>query len=151
MKNRLSTSDRIIKWNPNIDTTCVLCKQNIETKNHLFFSCSYSNQIWGKLMKELLRTQYTEERDDIIALLLDRQYNQVKLFLMRYAFQVTVHTIWRERNRMRHGEKHLPYTLTLKTIDKTIRNGLSTIKRHGDHRMEEGLDIVVWYKISLVK
>ena len=42
------------------------------------------------------------------------------MFLLRYTFQASVHAIWREINRCKHGEKELPYTLLPKTIDKML-------------------------------
>lgn len=68
-----------------------------------------------------------------MSLLLDINYmgHNATIFV-RYASQAAAHTIWRERNRRRHGEKKLPYTLLIKVIDKTIRNRLSTIKKQGD-------------------
>ena len=65
------------------------------------------------------------------------------MFLLRYAFKASAHAIWREKNRRRHGEKELPNTLLIKTIDKNVRNRLSTIKRQGDHKMNAGLS--VWF------
>lgn len=44
--NRLSTMDRITQWDPGADATCVLCKREPESRNHLFFECSFSNQCW---------------------------------------------------------------------------------------------------------
>lgn len=143
MQNRLSTCDRVMKWNPAIDPKCVLCKQDIESRDHLFYTCPFSGQIWRKLVKGLLLARYTGKWEEIVAILLDQRIDRVKLFLLRYTFQATAHSIWRERNRRRHGEKELPPTLLTKVIDKNVRNRLSTIKRLGDHKLESGLR--VWF------
>ena len=50
IRERLATKDRISKYKPNIDLTCVLCKAGLESHNHLFFECSYSVGIWSSLM-----------------------------------------------------------------------------------------------------
>lgn len=128
MRDRLSTCDRIVKWNPTINSTCVLFQQSMETRNHLFFSCSYSSKIWQKLMRGLLQSRYTEEWENIIALLLDSRQERVRLFLLRYTFQAAAHTIG---------------ALFQKTIDKNVRNRLSTIRRQGDHKLDDGLQIWV--------
>ena len=44
--DRLSTMDRVSKWRQGADEVCVLCKNAPETRNHLFFECPYSTQIW---------------------------------------------------------------------------------------------------------
>ena len=43
--NRLSTMDRVYRWNQGVDTTCALCKTAQESRDHLFFECSYSTQV----------------------------------------------------------------------------------------------------------
>lgn len=143
MQNRSSTCDRMMKWNSAIDPMRVLCKQDFETRDHMFYICLFSCQIWRKLVKEILLARYTEKWEEIVAILLDKRLERVKLFLLRYTFQATTHSIWRERNRRRHGEKELPYILLTKIIDKNVRNRLSTIKRIGDHKLESGLR--VWF------
>ncbi|XP_048604689.1 uncharacterized protein LOC125582176 [Brassica napus] len=50
MLGRLSTGDRMKNWNANVDASCVLCNNPLETAEHLFFQCSYSKQIWEVLM-----------------------------------------------------------------------------------------------------
>lgn len=47
--NRLATGDRVIKWNLQTDAQCVLCKPPMETREHLFFSCPLSQEIWLNL------------------------------------------------------------------------------------------------------
>lgn len=53
-RGRLSTMDRISQWSQGIDTTCVLCKNTPESRNHLFFECSFSTQVWEHLVKCIL-------------------------------------------------------------------------------------------------
>lgn len=45
MLNRMSTLDRVAQWSQGVDTTCLLCKNDVETRDHLFFACSYSSQV----------------------------------------------------------------------------------------------------------
>lgn len=46
-----------------------------------------------------------------------------------------------------HGEHELPPIQVTKTIGKNIRNRLSTIKRRGDSKYDEGYEYV-WVKIA---
>ncbi|XP_013624635.1 PREDICTED: uncharacterized protein LOC106330761 [Brassica oleracea var. oleracea] len=46
MHNKLSTGDRMLLWNVGIDVICVLCQQQLETRDHLFFGCAYSQNFW---------------------------------------------------------------------------------------------------------
>ncbi|XP_021843570.2 uncharacterized protein [Spinacia oleracea] len=51
--NRLATKDRLISWNLPIQRSCGLCQVHDETLCHLFFECSYANEIWTAVLQEL--------------------------------------------------------------------------------------------------
>lgn len=51
--NRLSTGDRMLKWNSQAVDSCWLCHSAIETRDHLFFECSYSADVWRGTIKGL--------------------------------------------------------------------------------------------------
>ena len=65
----------------------VLCLSIMETWNHLFFSCQYSAQVWSSLMSGLLKDDYSTDWNVTTTLIKDPNYNQDKLFIIRYVFQ----------------------------------------------------------------
>lgn len=122
MLNRLTTGDRMLLWNINIDAGYVLCNQHLETREHLFFDCSYSQEVWKGLCTQLLRSRFTYHWQEILGLLADRSQPMLQLFLLRYCFQVAIHSIWRERNNRRPGSQPVILELLIKMIDRQIRN-----------------------------
>ena len=52
-RDRLSTGDRILKWNPRAVSTCWLCHTAVENRDHLFFECPYSEAVWKGIIKDL--------------------------------------------------------------------------------------------------
>ena len=60
-------------------------------------------------------------------------------FLIRYAFQALVHSIWRERDWGRHGEQSKNEQVLIKCVDRTIRLKLLSVKGKGKKYFEEGL------------
>lgn len=128
MLDRLSTMDRVHKWNPSVDMTCVLCKRAAETRDHLFFTCHYSAQVWQYLTKGILCDQYTEVWREIVGLLTVGNREKKSLFCLSYSFQASVHAVWKERNKIRHGDKALPMEVLKKLVDKGIRNRLSLLR-----------------------
>lgn len=44
--NRLYTRDRLRRWGLTVPATCVLCNTQPESRDHLFFECSFSSSIW---------------------------------------------------------------------------------------------------------
>lgn len=98
MHNKLSTGDRMLLWNVGIDVICVLCQQQLETRDHLFFGCAYSQNFWLWLVRCLLPSRFSDQWQDIIVILADNSISTLKLYLIRYNFQAALHSIWREQN-----------------------------------------------------
>ena len=48
--NRLPTKERIKSWGLEVDETCVLCRNAEETRDHMFFDCDFSRQIWKEVL-----------------------------------------------------------------------------------------------------
>jgi len=138
-KNRVTTGDKLIKWNPQATSNCILCQHSLETRDHLFFTCPYSLQVWTQLAKGILHTSFTANWKDILKLLHDKGLSKTKSFIVAYIFQNAVHSIWRERNNRRHNEEPSPCERLIRVIDKNIRNRLSTIRSGGEMKFAGGI------------
>ncbi|XP_024004984.1 uncharacterized protein LOC112082115 [Eutrema salsugineum] len=143
VNNRLTTGSLMQRWKGDIDTSCSFCDETVESREHLFFACPYTKEIWEALVGNLMGANFTSNWLELITCITQPPYNAVVSFILRYIFQATVHTIWCERNRRRHGENRTPKELILKRLDITMRNRLSTLKRNGVRRFEDGL--CIWF------
>ena len=122
-----------------MDVICVLCRRDAESRDHLFFDCSYTSQIWEHLMRGVLRDSYTTVWSEVIDLLMKTDWDKRRLFCLRYAFQAAIHMLWRERNKIKHGETPLPMEVVKKLLEKGIRNKLSILRYKGGKGMENAL------------
>ncbi|KAL1220596.1 hypothetical protein V5N11_003304 [Cardamine amara subsp. amara] len=118
IKNRLTTGDTMLSWNVGADPSCVLCHEPLETRNHLFFTCKYSAEVWSGLTHKLPSRKFSTTWEVVIKLLLDTSLGNDILFLIRYTFQLTLHSIWTDRNSRRHGEVATSSALLVCFIDK---------------------------------
>ena len=126
--NRLATGDRIRQWNTQHTSSCVFCNDPMESRDHLFFVCKFSEEVWKGLTQKLLDMRYTCQWDQVIPLLLDQNRDKTELFIVRYVFQATLYAIWRERNQRKHGEEPMTPGQVIKMVDKNVRNRLSSIR-----------------------
>ncbi|XP_024014246.1 uncharacterized protein LOC112088191 [Eutrema salsugineum] len=106
--NRLSTGSRMLQWNISAPTGCVFCDEPLENREYLFFSCPYTKQIWTKLMKGIMGTEFTELWTEVSDRVTRPPYDATRTFILRYIFQAAIHVVWCERNARRHGEPHTP-------------------------------------------
>lgn len=147
MRDRLSTMDRVSIWSLSVDTMCVLCKLAPESRNHLFFECVYSAQVWEQLSLGILRSGYTTDWSIIVSLICASDRGRKQSFCIRYAFQAAVYALWRERNKIRHGEEPMPIATLKKIIDKGIRNKLYLIEKDRRKGMEGALQY--WFETRI--
>ena len=147
VRDKLSTMDRIVKWDPGAVEMCVLCKNASETRSHLFFECSYSAQVWEYLMKGVLCNDYTSAWSELLILINDERMENKKKFCLRYALQATVHALWRERNRIKPEENPMHIEILMKLLEKCMRNKLSLLRTKGVKGWEEGLQF--WFSTRM--
>lgn len=141
MRGRLATGERMQYWNGNTDVSCILCRNPLETLSHLFFECPYSTQVWDNLMRGILKDQHAVGWENITRLITGSSvWSKVKLYIVRYMFQASIHTIWRERNRRRHGEVAVSAEVTIRRLEKHMRNQFTVIRRRGDTDYERGME-----------
>ncbi|KAL0844788.1 hypothetical protein Bca101_018034 [Brassica carinata] len=127
IKDRLSTMDRVAKWSRGIDEVCALCKAAKETRSHLFFDCAYTAQVWEYVAKGLLGSSHTKLWPEILSIITDKTREKKSLFCICYAFQAALYVIWRERNKVIHGEKMMPLAVLKRVTEKGIRNRISLL------------------------
>lgn len=78
---------------------------------------------------------------------MDEKLEKKIKFYLRYAFQTTIHALWRERNKIRHEEKPIPVAAVIKMVDKGIRNKLSLVRAKEVKGWEEVLQF--WFSTRL--
>lgn len=64
IQNRLSTGDRMRKWG--IQQSYVLCGEQDETGDHLFFACPYSYTVWDRLASRLVGRRINPDWQDML-------------------------------------------------------------------------------------
>ena len=143
--NRLLTGDRILNWNTAATIGCCLCPEPLETCNHLFYKCKFSEEVWKSLTLKLLALQFTNEWEGVIRLLSDQTSNSTRLFLIRYVFQSTLSAIWKERNSRRHGESSNSPATLIKSIDKAVRNRISSLCLMGACKYTKAME--TWFSV----
>ncbi|CDY37116.1 BnaC06g03830D [Brassica napus] len=62
--NRCPTRDRLLSWGLQTDPLCLLCNLLPESRNHLFFCCSFSSGIWRNLASKLRFAITSDDWDD---------------------------------------------------------------------------------------
>ncbi|XP_048604915.1 uncharacterized protein LOC125582324 [Brassica napus] len=145
VRNRLQTCDRMLRWSALTNMLCVLCQEEHETCQHLFFKCRYSGKVWKELVGGILKSAFTLEWSEILEVVSQQRssFTAIEMYFLGYAFQALVHSVWRERNARRHGEQPREDKVLIKCVDKLIRLKLLAVKGRSQRYLEEGVS--AWF------
>ncbi|XP_021840133.2 uncharacterized protein [Spinacia oleracea] len=99
LQDRLATKDRLRRWNIIADSVCSLCHNTDESRDHLFFECSYSAEIWSHVLQRsgIHRTSGTWNEKVQWVQKVSRS-TRSKSRLCNSLFCETVYSIWLARN-----------------------------------------------------
>lgn len=131
--NQCMGEDRFL-WR--IQQGCVLCGERDETRDHLFFACPYSYTVWDRVVGKLMGRRINPDWSDMLRYIRNGAANLKNQVLISLLFQVVVYHIWRERNLRRHQQGQKGTELMISTINKTVKNRISSLGYEADHRLE---------------
>ncbi|XP_074266105.1 uncharacterized protein LOC141588570 [Silene latifolia] len=110
VQRKLATIESLISKGLYILNRCILCKQENESHQHLFFCCSYSIEVWHAVLQWIgmdARSNHYEQELLWIAHKNHRRHWQAQWYISCIA--ATVFYIWQERNsRIFRGVEHSP-------------------------------------------
>ena len=81
--NRLHSRDRLITWGMEVPSTCLLCIAADETRQHLYFDCPYSHQVWSFFTSREYLPSYVF--DDAVVWLTNPSPNKNMSFILKYS------------------------------------------------------------------
>ncbi|XP_018448417.1 uncharacterized protein LOC108819900 [Raphanus sativus] len=125
--NRCPTKDRMVEWGLDVDPICTLCNSDIETRDHLYFSCPYSWEIWNT---SAARAGFSTPREwlGILTELGRLKTPDHTRTLALLAWQASIYCIWAERNgRLHRSRFRLPQTV-IKEIHNIIKLRIGAIR-----------------------
>ncbi|KAK3225726.1 hypothetical protein Dsin_005588 [Dipteronia sinensis] len=128
IRGRLSTRDRIHKYDPRAVSTCVLCNSHLESHAHLFFEYLFNRAIWTQILKYYgFPWNSLWWNDFIIWASTHWRGNTPIIVAKKLCLGVAVYHIWRERNcRIFEGTQRTSLVVA-RSIITTIGCRLSSI------------------------
>ncbi|XP_059441594.1 uncharacterized protein LOC132173929 isoform X2 [Corylus avellana] len=138
MKDRLLTGERLLKWGYKGEVQCCFCHSQLETRDHIFFECSFSSRVWKYCMFRCKIDMPPVIWDDLVQLGCNKWgKNSLKCLICQLVLGSVVYNLWRTRNELRHDDVPKTEEQLLKQIFWEIRTRIA-VKR-GFPRTRENL------------
>jgi len=100
----LITKENMCVWGYEGDILCPFCRACIECRDHLFFKCSFSRQIWRNVMQICLEPFPVVDWDDVAMwCMMQLKGKSLKTRLCKLSLGAVVYHIWIQRNNLIHG------------------------------------------------
>lgn len=122
--DRLPTRERIAIWAVNTLDSCCVCNVYLESRDHLFLRCIFSEHLWVLVLQRLGYNPFRFHTWTAFMDWLGLRDNVCPLTLRRLAAQATVYSLWWERNNRLHNSISTPVAHTFKKIDRLVRNSI---------------------------
>ncbi|KAL0733711.1 hypothetical protein Bca4012_009921 [Brassica carinata] len=101
--NRNPTLDRIHSWDAESLTTCLLCGMANESRDHLFFECQFSLQVWLIIINRLLLPSAPSTWSVILPWLPHAHGDSFRRLALIQGWQAALYCLWQERNARMHA------------------------------------------------
>ena len=121
--NRCPTRDRLLRWGLQTPATCLLCNSTAESRDHLFFACPLSWNLWSTLAPRC-GLNPAQQWTDVLAQLRPLNSRNWKGRLTLLTWQCCLYWIWQERNSRLHRNTFRSHDALLRLIDRQIRDRL---------------------------
>lgn len=124
--NHCPTRDMLLSWGLSVQPKCLLCNAADESRDHLYFRCNYSWEIWSETAT---RCQFRASREweDTITTLCNIRIPKTQKKLLLIAWQCSIYLIWSERNSRLHRNCFRPTTSIISSLDLLVRNRCSSL------------------------
>ena len=132
--DRLPTKARLSTWGLPISPLCSFCSKDPETREHLFLTCEYSLDVWRNVFHRCHPpTSPFSDWAELLSWI--RAPASMRLSLLRkLATQTVVFHLWKQRNNLIHNQTSLPAEAVFRSIDKELRNVISSRRENKKFR-----------------
>ncbi|XP_023644311.1 uncharacterized protein LOC111832174 [Capsella rubella] len=129
--NRNPTLDRLSTWGFDIDLDCLLCGLAQESRNHLFFECDFSAEVWRLITQKLRLSSPPFLWDQILLWLPTASASKHQKLALLQGWQGAIFELWRERNRRFHEGLSLSPVTIATLIISTLNNKCNAMLQLG--------------------
>ena len=127
MQKRLLTKDRLLRFLTIADANCGLCNAQIETVQHLFFDCSWSQSCLQEIKSWLGWKAEGKTLDNLVRGLQRSKVSKFKKNVHSISLAALVYMIWLTRNRVVWEKKLIPKGEIVALIKQTVKERVRSL------------------------
>lgn len=107
-----------------VHASCLLCRSDLDSRNHIFFGCSYADEVWSSFFTHHSLSSPLDF-DDIVNWVKSASRNNKLYIICKLVLQGTIYELWRERNTRLHLSSSKSSNQLSREIRQLIRSKLA--------------------------
>ncbi|KAJ0745067.1 putative reverse transcriptase zinc-binding domain-containing protein [Helianthus annuus] len=147
IKNKLKTQDRLAAWEVGSETNlnlmcCPLCRNNRDSRDHLFFQCSFASKVWNEV-KLMVKMGNVDNSWQSVMIWMEQNASSKKTehIIGKLVSAATTYFIWLERNNCLFSNTNADVNAVIERIKSTVRLRLMGFKFKRESNNESLLKI----------
>lgn len=126
--------DRLTSCGYETDGICLICGLDLETRDHLFFECSFSASVWRNLMTQLHIPNAHLNWDDLLNWIHITSLDECTRLALLQGWQGAIYELWKERNRRLHDGVTLSHGKVFRLILRSVMDKCRAMSLLGSSR-----------------
>lgn len=125
---------------------CVLCNKKDETRQHLFFDCTYSSEVWTFFCSRL-NAHPPVLFEDGLRWLRNPSPDEFKKLIIKLVYQAALYCIWKERNTQIHNQNFRSAQAVILEMKQVIQARLDPLSRVHSSRRTDTTLLGTWFSL----
>nr|GEW39637.1 hypothetical protein [Tanacetum cinerariifolium] len=124
IKQRLKTQDKLARWDVSgsLSTVCPLCELVPDSHEHLFFECSFSQQIWNHMKSYAVLSSSSPLLSHIMSIVTPiANRKSSRSVIAKLVMATMAYFVWQERNARLFKNSKRPVNQVIEVIFSSVR------------------------------
>lgn len=128
--DRFPRRDRLLSWGLQVSPLCLLCNNDRESRDHLYFDCSFGYQLWEVSARRCAIQPLRSWNQTLIQMqsLSPQRSLRPHRLLALLVWQSNLYWLWNERNARLHSNSFRSIEVLFTIVDRQIRNRILSFR-----------------------
>lgn len=127
IQNCCPTRDRLLGWGLQTDPLGLLCNAAPESRDHIYFQCHYSWNIWTEIAGRVGQVPDRDWNQQVSSMQQTSGHRHLQIIRL-LTWQCTLYYVWAERNSRLHHKVFKPSHSISSQIQATIRSKVAALR-----------------------
>ena len=128
---------------------CLLCHSDMDSHNHLFFKCPFTNQLWNMVLHKLKMHNHSSDWEGVFGSFANMYNgNSIGSIVRRLCLAASVYTVWQERNNRFFRDERRNVEDLFKMVCDSVKSRLISLRVT---RTTTGINTEIEWEIKFVR